>query len=189
MNRLSRAEALPFVGVLLLGSALLVHTPRVPESEPIPLPSIDVPRLPSAPPDEGRRVVPEAEPRKPELLTGFWHEETWPDGSTGRWTSEDASVRLERRAGENDLLVDIAFSHPTNLTTGFIEVNGRRLVRIRNANGRRRMVLPIGSIPDRVLVVRFVAERPFVGREQGPARGDPRRLGFFVREVRLLPAP
>jgi hypothetical protein len=39
-----------------------------------------------------------------------------------------------------------------------------------------------------VLVVRFVAERAFIERVQGAAKGDPRRLGFFVHEARLLPA-
>jgi hypothetical protein len=83
--------------------------------------------------------------------------------------------------------VDVSFSHPTNLSTGFIEVNGQRLVRIRNANGRRRMVVDVGYIPDRVLLVRFVAERPFV--EHGVPAGGARRLGFFVHEVRLLAPP
>jgi hypothetical protein len=186
------APVLPFVGTLFLGAWLFVQGPGSPQSETTP-PAPAEASAPlsghgtrqSVPPAVGRT---EGAARRPELLAGWWPEETWPDGGTGHWTSEDASLRIERREGENDLLIDISFSHPTNLSTGFIEVNGRRLVRIRNANGRRRMILSVGSIPDRVLVVRFVAERPFIERVQGATKGDPRRLGFFVHEVRLLPA-
>jgi hypothetical protein len=185
---------LPFVGTLLLGTGLLVSPPPYPDEEPgfrAPVHrSADGTRPP--PVAASIRPAPRATPptsRLPEQVSGWWGTETWADGSTGHWTTEDASLRVERREGENDLLLDMSFSHPTNLSTGFIEVNDRRMVRLRNVNGRRRMILPLGLIPGRVLVVRFVAERPFVGQQHRAASGDARRLGFFVHEVRLLPRP
>jgi len=185
---------LPFVGTLLLGTGLLVSPPPYPEEEPGFRAPVRTALAASTgrPPTAAVRPVPDATPpasRLPELVSGWWGTETWADGSTGHWTTEDASLRIERREGENDLLLDLSFSHPTNLSTGFIEVNGRRMVRLRNVNGRRRMILPLGLFPGRVLVVRFVAERPFVGQQHRAASGDARRLGFFVHEVRLLPVP
>lgn len=125
----------------------------------------------------------------PELGPGWWSREALPGGGLGRWTRSEASLSLGRAHEEGGLLVDLSFGGGLNLTTGRVEVNGRRVYGFRNPNGHDRRILDIRAVPGREVVVRFVVDRTFVPRDQDPASPDARSLGLFVHEVRLVPSP
>jgi hypothetical protein len=122
----------------------------------------------------------------PELLSGFGPREEWPDGSSGRWTFGRAVFRLPRTAAESELILDLSFQSPWNLTTGWIEVGGVRRQRFRSANGRQRLVLDVGDAPGQELEVTILVDRPFRRPGQGPAG---REYGLFLHRVRLAHDP
>jgi lysophospholipase L1-like esterase len=126
---------------------------------------------------------------RPELARGWWAPERWAAGGSGRWTSGEAVLLLERRAREPRLDVELSLFTPRNRTEGRIEVNGRVLATVAAGNGPWRRSLDISSILDRELAVRFVTDTAFVpGASPGEA-GDRRTLGVFVHAVRLGDAP
>jgi len=116
----------------------------------------------------------------PELVSGFGPGEEWPDGRSGRWTFRQAVFRLPLTAGETELVLDLSFQSPWNLTTGWIEVGGVRRHRFRSANGPQRLVLGVGGVPGPQLEVGIVVDRPF--RRPGAAG---REYGLFLHRVRL----
>ena len=74
------------------------------------------------------RVQPaELEDDRGELASGFWLPETWADGRRGRWTKKEAVLRLGRVDGEDRLVLDFSLESPRGGTSGWLEVNGRRL--------------------------------------------------------------
>jgi hypothetical protein len=118
----------------------------------------------------------------PELRSGFGPREEWPDGSAGRWTFGRAVFRLPRTEAEGELVLDLSFQSPWNLTTGWIEVGGVRRQRFRGANGRQRLVLDVSDAPGRELEVAILVDRPF--RRPGSDPSGP-EYGLFVHRVRL----
>jgi hypothetical protein len=117
----------------------------------------------------------------PELRSGFGPREDWPDGRSGRWTAGRAALRLPRTAGETELVLDLSFQCPWNLTTGWVEVNGVRRHRFRGANGAQRLVIDVGEAAGQVLDVGLVVDRPF----HRPEQPSNRELGLFLHRVRL----
>jgi hypothetical protein len=118
----------------------------------------------------------------PELVSGFGPGEDWPDGRSGRWTFRDAVFRMARTGGETELVLDLSFQSPWNLTTGWIEVGGARRHRFRSANGPQRLVLDVGDLSGAALEVGIRVDRPFRRPGQGPAG---REYGLFLHRVRL----
>jgi hypothetical protein len=118
----------------------------------------------------------------PELVSGFGPGEDWPDGRSGRWTFGHAVFRLPRTQGETELVLDLSFQSPWNLTTGWIEVGGVRRHRFRSANGPQRLVLEVGEVEGRELEVGIRVDRPFRRAEAGRAG---REYGLFLHRVRL----
>ena len=106
-------------------------------------------------------------------------------GRAGRWTADQAWLRLDRRNGEAGLAVDMTLDSPSGEASGRIEIGGRTVRAFRGPNGRRREVVDIAGVPGGILDVRIVSDRPFastvvpVGRSQG----------VFVHSVSLLPSP
>ena len=132
-----------------------------------------------------------AEDGQPELGPGWWGREVWPDGRTGRWTRGEASVVLERQEGERELSVDLSLESSSNRTEGHIDVNGTRADDFSGPNGRQTRLLDISSVPGRRIEVRFFADRGRMGRTNGQdpqLLQDPRSLGVFVHNVRLVPS-
>jgi hypothetical protein len=127
----------------------------------------------------------ELEEGRPELSVGFWLPETWADGRTGRWTKQDAVLRLGRRGGEDRLIVDFSLESPRGETTGSLEVNGRRLASFRGPNARRFETLDIGAIRGHEIALRIRVDTPFVPRLLDPRFRDDRTLGLFLHEARL----
>jgi len=123
----------------------------------------------------------------PELASGWWGTESRAGGPGGRWTSGQAALRLQRRADEDGLVVDLSLDHPEGITTGRIEVEGGPTQLLRAPNGRHTLSLAIGGAGARTVTVRFVADRPFVPRAYDPSSGDGRALGMFVHSARLVP--
>ena len=70
-------------------------------------------------------------------------------------------------ACEDELVLDLSFQSPWNLTTGWIEMGGVRRHRFRSANGRQRLVLDLAGLPGRTLEIGIVVDRPF------PRAGQP----------------
>jgi lysophospholipase L1-like esterase len=132
-----------------------------------------------------------AEDGQPELGPGWWEREVWPDGRTGRWTRGEASVVLERQAGERGLLVDLTLESPSNRTAGHIDVNGTRVDDFSGPNGRQTRLVDISGVPGGRIEVRFFANRGRIGHTNGQdprLLEDPRGLGVFVHAVRLVPS-
>jgi lysophospholipase L1-like esterase len=126
---------------------------------------------------------------RPELVSGFWPAERWPSGDSGRWTSAEARLALERRAAEGGLLVDFTMHGASARRVCRIEAGGRTLARIAGRDGRRVRILDVRGIAGPVIEVRFVtdgAAPPPVSRD---GREDPRVLGVFVHRAELLPSP
>jgi hypothetical protein len=121
----------------------------------------------------------------PELVSGWWAAETWPGGPSGRWTGEQAALRLGRREAEDGLFLDVTFDNPLGITTGRIEIQGGPARPFRAANGRQTLALDIGVVPGRTVDARLVADRAFVPQRYDPSSGDGRALGFFVHSARL----
>jgi hypothetical protein len=132
-----------------------------------------------------------AEDGQPELGTGWWGREVWPDGRTGRWTRGEASAVLERQEGERGLSVDLSLESPSNRTEGHIDVNGMRVDDFSGPNGRQTRLLDISGVPGRRIEVRVFADRGQIGRTNGHdprLLQDPRSLGVFVHNVSLVPS-
>jgi lysophospholipase L1-like esterase len=125
---------------------------------------------------------------RPELGSGFWPREAWADGG-GRWTRAEATVLLERRERERALLLDLSLQNPSGMTRARVEVNRELLLEITAPNGRVRRWLDVSRVPGRRLTVRFNVESSFVPREEQPGSHDARRLGLFVRSLRLAGGP
>jgi membrane protein YfhO len=119
------------------------------------------------------------------LGPGWWPAEAWAMDAAGRWTADEAVLRLRRNAGETGLALDMTFDNPSGETAIRLEAGGRTLATYRGPNGRRRDVVDISGVPGRDIDLRIVAERPFaslwrpVGRLQG----------VFVHAADLLEAP
>ena len=129
---------------------------------------------------------------QPELGPGWWGREVWPDGRTGRWTQREANVVLERQEDEKGLSVDLSFESPSNRTEGHIDVNGMRADNFSGPNGRQTRLLDISNVPGRRIEVRLVADHPQTERTDGrnpTLLQEPRSLGVFVHNVRLVPSP
>jgi lysophospholipase L1-like esterase len=122
---------------------------------------------------------------RPELATGFWWAETWADGRRGRWTKQDAVLRLGRIGGENRLVVEFSLESPLGETAGWFEVNGRRLASFRGPNERRVETIDIGGVTGDEIALRVRVDTPFVPRALDAHTRDARTLGVFVHEARL----
>ena len=118
----------------------------------------------------------------PELLSGWYAAEDWPNAPSGRWTARDASAILERRGREPSLEIDLGLRRSTNRTTGRIEAAGRTLLRIDHPNGRLRRALDVSGIADRRIELRLVVDE--TPRGEGT---DTRDLGLFVHSLALRP--
>jgi hypothetical protein len=127
----------------------------------------------------------ELEEGRPELAVGFWLPETWADGRSGRWTRQEAVLRLGRRGVEDRLFVDFSLESPRGETTGSLEVNGRRLASFRGPNERRFETLDIGAIQGHEIALRIRVHTPYVPRLVDPSSRDDRTLGLFLHEARL----
>jgi hypothetical protein len=119
------------------------------------------------------------------LGPGWWPAEAWAMGQAGRWTAEEAFLRLRRGGREAGLALDMTFDSPTGETAVRLEAGGKTLRTLRGANGRRREVLDVGGVPGRDVELRIVAERPFAS----PVRPAGRRQGVFVHAAELVEAP
>lgn len=127
----------------------------------------------------------ELEDGRRELVAGFWWPEKWADGRRARWTKKEGVLRLGRVGGENRLVVDFSMESPRGETSGWLEVNGRRLASFRGPNERHVETLDIGGIPGDEIVLRIAVETPFVPRLVEHGARDGRTLGVFLHEARL----
>lgn len=125
---------------------------------------------------------------RPELVSGFWPAETWPDGRRGRWTGARAEIRLGRPPGHDLLVLDLSLESPLGRTEGYVEVDGRRLARFEGSNGPRQIRVDLrGLAPRGEVHLTLAVRRPFRPRREAPDSSDDRELGVFVHEARLLP--
>ena len=124
--------------------------------------------------------------RSRELGPGWWNPESRPNGLSGRWTSGEALLFLERRSDESHLFIDLTNERPTALSTGRVEVNGVTVYEFQGRKGRHRQHLDIGRIPGRKITVRFVVDPTYVARDHRPHDPDGRAVGVFVHSVGLV---
>jgi hypothetical protein len=130
----------------------------------------------------------ELEDERPELASGFWPREVWPDGS-GRWTGAEATALLDRRGAEGTLLLDLSLQSPRGASRARIEANGEPLLELEGPNRRVRRWLDVRRVPGQRVAVRFIVDSAFVPRDEEPGNPDARQLGLFVRSLRLSDAP
>jgi hypothetical protein len=130
----------------------------------------------------------EAEDERPELASGFWPREAWPDGS-GRWTGAEATALLDRRGAEGALLLDLSLQSPRGANRARIEANGELLLDLEAPNGRVRRWLDVRRVPGQRIAVQLIVDSAFVPRDEDPRNPDARRLGLFLRSLRLADAP
>ena len=120
-----------------------------------------------------------------ELGSGWWQPEEWGQGQRGRWTHETADVRLGRHRAESHMLLDLAGGHPDGHAGVRVEVNGALIKLLRVENAPATYVVDVTEVDGMELAVRRISERPFVPRLVLRPSTDARRLGVFVRAIRL----
>jgi hypothetical protein len=120
-----------------------------------------------------------------ELGQGWWEPEEWGGSQRGRWTREAAEVRLGRHRAENRLLLDLVGGHPEGPASLRVEANGAFVQLLRVENVPATYVVDVSEVEGFQLAVRLVCERPFVPSLALQPSRDPRRLGVFVRAIRL----
>jgi hypothetical protein len=117
---------------------------------------------------------------------GFYGTEQAASEESGRWTNGAARLTVPLR-GKTPWALALSLGpkagHPIEV---WLRVNGREVYRGRALPGPSDVVVPLDGAPlgDRVTVE--VLSETFVPRERHPGSEDNRRLGIFVRGVRLL---
>ena len=121
----------------------------------------------------------------PELGSGWWPPEQWGDGQQGRWTQETATLRIARRPSDSRLILDLSGGHPEGHASVRVDINGVPVKRLEVHNTAATYSIDLHGVSGSSLDVRLVAERPFVPNLVKRESRDERRLGIFVRAVRL----
>jgi hypothetical protein len=127
-----------------------------------------------------------ADERRIELGSGFWPREPWPSSRGGRWTEREARIRLGHGGRKAHLLVDLSCYRPVGRTRGRIEVDGRTLATLPEANGRYSLTVPVRTSTGGSVEIRLEVESAYRPKELDPASSDNRLLGVFVHSVRLV---
>ena len=109
---------------------------------------------------------------QPELVEGWGPAEAGPGGASGRRLAREASLSLERLAGEWGIAVDVTCAEDF---AGRVEVAGGASHDLSDCRGREWRRFEIGEVAGERVSVRFVAE----GRGSG---------GLLVHAVRLVPS-
>lgn len=117
---------------------------------------------------------------------GWYERETWPDGTSGRWTADAAELSLAAPEGASSLVLELVL--PEGGAEGRVETTAGPARSFSGPAGPYRCSLPMDAAPGRRIDVRILPARTFRPRDRDPASPDARRLGVFVRSARLAAA-